>query len=370
MTEFKVVPEIQCYETVAQYLEENSIGQEDLLVTNKYIYEPYLARFDLNCTVCFQEQYGAGEPSDKMIEKIAAELQLEKFERIIGVGGGTVLDICKLLAQEGVTDLPGLFQRKGLKRARRLVLIPTTCGTGSEVTGTSVVNMTRLGTKLGLVAPSVYCDQAVLIPEFLGSLPYHVFATSSIDALVHGIESYLNPRNNGLITIMAQGSIAAVLSVYRRLAKEGTGQWKAYARELLEASCAAGIAFSNNSCGTVHALSYALGGKYHVPHGESNYQFLIAVLRMYQRKKPDGVFSDLERLLGTILCVPSEESLTELEGLLNIILENKPMRAYGAVAADVDQFTDSTIDSQQRLLSGGYVPLTREEIREVYASRL
>ena len=176
----------------------------------------------------------------------------------------------------------------GLTKARRLIIIPTTCGTGSEVTNISILNRTRLGTKQGLVSPAMFADHAVLIPEFLQSLPYSVFATSSIDALIHAVESYLSPSATPYTEMYSLQAMQDILRGYCQIAERGQHARFQSSAEYLRASNYAGIAFSNSGCAAVHAMSYALGGKYHVAHGESNYQFFTDVLRKYQEKKPDG----------------------------------------------------------------------------------
>ena len=137
----------------------------------------------------------------------------------------------------------------------------------------------------------------------------------------------------------------------------------------LHCSLVAGLAFGTAGCGPVHALSFAIGGKYHVPHGESCYQYFLPVLRYYKVGRPDG-----ERLqaLEDILCeaLQAEDGLTALENLLERILPRKAMSAYGAVEADVAAFARSTIDNQQRLLARAYVPVDYEAALAIEAECL
>lgn len=101
------------------------------------------------------------------------------------------------------------------------MILPTTCGTGSEVTNIAIVNRTRKGTKMGLVSPAMYADHAVLVPEFMKSLPWNVFATSSIDALIHAIESYLSPNATEFTELFSEAAIDKILRGYSRIAKDG-----------------------------------------------------------------------------------------------------------------------------------------------------
>ena len=126
-----------------------------------------------------------GEPTDVMAEAILRDAAATGCNRVVAIGGGTVIDIAKVLAVGGGESIDELYgMAPELPKRRELVLIPTTCGTGSEVTNISILNRTRLGTKMGLVGPAMYADAAVLIPQLLEGLPFGVFATSSIDALV------------------------------------------------------------------------------------------------------------------------------------------------------------------------------------------
>jgi 4-hydroxybutyrate dehydrogenase len=369
MDRFAIHPHIYMYAGFSRFAGEYALNERDLILTNEYIYKPYLAKYVLPCGICFQERYGNGEPSDIMLEAMMRDIPLNRYDRIIGIGGGTILDIAKLLALERFRSVDELFENPNLRKEKKLCLIPTTCGTGSEVTRASIVNRTRRGTKMGIVHDSLFADDAVLIPEFLESLPYQVFATSSIDALIHAVESYLNPVNNPAIELYALKAMESILSAYRDMAENGLDKRAGHLDELILASCYAGIAFANNGCGAVHALSYALGGKYHVAHGESNYQFFVEILRSYLKKKPGGKIERLNRKFNEILGAQGA-CFESLENVLESILPLKRMREYGAEIQDTADFTESTVQNQQRLLGGGYLPLNAQDILGIYVARL
>ena len=233
------------------------------MLTNKYIYEPWFGQMGLKVHTIYQEEYGTGEPTDVMVDAILADAAKTGCTRVIAIGGGTVIDIAKVLAvsdSEGVDEL--YDKAPTLEKKRELVIIPTTCGTGSEVTNISIMARTRLGTKLGLVSPSMYADHAVLIPELLEGLPFSVFATSSIDALVHAVESSLSPKATPLHqAVRLQGHRddhqGLPADCDRRTGGPAARCWS----DFLVASNFAGIAFGTAGCAAVHALSYPLGGK-------------------------------------------------------------------------------------------------------------
>ncbi len=378
MKQILIRPEIQSYGTFREFAADYALDERDVILTNEYIYHPIMAAENLKCGVIYQEKFGAGEPTDIMAEAILKEVKKYDARRIIAVGGGTIIDIAKVLVLEGGKDIDDMYDKMAsLKKGKELIIVPTTCGTGSEVTNIAVLNRTKLGTKQGMVSAGMFADKAVLIPEFLGSLPYKVFATSSIDALVHAVESYLNPAASIFSEMYSVRAIEMILAGYCRIAKEGQETWKEDAEDYLIASCMAGIAFSNNGCGAVHAMAYAIGGKYHVPHGESNYQYFVPVLRWYEKKAPGGRLDELKDILkknmeeGGFGRTDSDASAVDLLGeLLDRVLPAKKMREYGVVQEDIAPFAQSTVDNQQRLLKNSYVPLSREEIQAVYQSCL
>ena len=116
-------------------------------------------------------------------------------KRIIAIGGGTIIDVSKIFALKDISPIDDLYDGK-IKpvKDKELIIVPTTCGTGSEVTNVAVLALISRQTKKGLAVNEMYADKAVLIPELLKTLPFKVFATSSIDALVHAVESALSPK--------------------------------------------------------------------------------------------------------------------------------------------------------------------------------
>lgn len=370
MKTFSVKPTIVEADTFEAFIEDFKLCETDLILTNEYIYKPFMERFNLPCHAIFQEKYGVGEPSDVMVDAILEEAHKAKTNRVIAVGGGTIIDIAKILALGGESGVDALYDNMAnLQRKRSLVIIPTTCGTGSEVTNIAIVNRTRKGTKMGLVSEHMFADYAVLIPEFLSSLPYGVFATSSIDALIHSVESYLSPKCTPFSEMFSNSAMRIILQGYAAIAEKGADTRFTMSREYLRASTQAGIAFGNAGCAAVHAMSYALGSKYHVAHGESNYQFFVDVLRVYRERQPDGKIAQFASLVNEILGT-SGDAFDNLDALLEKILHKKHMSEYGATDADLAPFAQSTIDNQQRLLANNYVPLTVEEIRSIYTARL
>jgi len=360
-------PELHQFSSCAQFAEEFSLGEKDLILTNAYIYTPYFGSLDLKVHTIFQEEYGTGEPTDIMVNAIIADAVKTGFQRIIAIGGGTVIDIAKVLAVSAGEEVDQLYDNSAcLKKKHALVILPTTCGTGSEVTNIAIINRTRIGTKMGLASDEMYADAAVLIPELLDSLPFGVFATSSIDALVHAVESGLSPKATPYTKLFSYKAIELILRGYQRLIQEGRSCLKELMGQFLIASNYAGLAFGTAGCAAVHALSYPLGGTYHVPHGESNYVIFTGVLKNYMELKADGEIAVMNAYLAQLLGCDTAEVYDKLEELLNQVLPKKALHEYGVTPQDLDAFTEAVMTSQGRLMANNFVPLDAQRVRKIY----
>ena len=196
MQELMIRPTIYSFDNCRQFAEEFKLGKGDLLFTNKRLFKKFFDPLGLGCDVIFREDYGKGEPTDVMAEAIWKDVPKDA-KRVVSVGGGSILDLSKLFALENISPVTDLYDGLlPIVKNKELVLVPTTCGTGSEVTNISILSLTAKGTKKGLAVEQLYGDSAVLIPELLEDLPFQFFATSSIDALVHSVESSLSPKGN------------------------------------------------------------------------------------------------------------------------------------------------------------------------------
>lgn len=368
MKNFQLTPHIYRFDKFQEFATDFNVGKDDLILTNEFIYEPFMKELNLNCDFMFQEKYGVGEPSDEMINKIIADMPKTEVKRIIAVGGGTIIDIAKLLIFEGVTNVVDLFEKKvPFNRNKDLIIIPTTCGTGSEVTNISIAELKSKNTKMGLAVDDLLADYAVLIPELIKGLPFKFFVASSIDALIHAIESFVSPKSNPFTELFALKAIEMIINDYQVIVEKGPEARFDLLDNFALASNYAGIAFGNTGVGAVHAMSYPLGGVYHVPHGEANYQMFTEVFKFYNRKNPTGKIKEVNSILARVLGVANDENIyNEIENLLNKLLVKKPLKEFGMKEEEIEIFTDSVIKSQQRLLVNNYVPMTREEMIEIY----
>src|SRR5690606_30138430 len=133
MKQFSLVPEIHKIATFDEFYQEFQINEKDLILTIEPIFNTYLKERAEKFTVVFPEQYALGEPTDEMIDRIVADIKEVDFNRVIAIGGGSIVDIAKLFALKQVEHSEQLFLREvPIVKEKQLIIIPTTCGTGSE----------------------------------------------------------------------------------------------------------------------------------------------------------------------------------------------------------------------------------------------
>ena len=192
--EIVIAPTIYKFDTFGAFAEEFKLGERDVVLTNEFIYKPFMEELGLKSKFVFQEKFGAGEPSEAMIETMYEAIPYDSYDRVIAVGGGAIMDLCKLLGCKRPTSVHELyFKREPVVHEKEVIAIPTTCGTGSEVTNISVAivkdekdgKLTGGDTKLGLVSDDIIPNKVCLVPDLLKTLPYKPFAASAIDALIH-----------------------------------------------------------------------------------------------------------------------------------------------------------------------------------------
>ncbi len=368
MKTFKLVPQVVEYSNTKDFCKEFEIGKDDLVFLSKSSEKYFLGNLN-GAHVIYRGDYGSGEPTDVMVEKIYEDIKDIPYKRVIAIGGGTILDVAKLLALKTFHPVLDLYDKKiPAVRDKGLVIVPTTCGTGSEVTNISILELTVRHTKLGLAVDPLYPDFAVLIPELLTDLPYKFFATSSIDALVHAMESYLSPKATTLSRKFSFMAIELILGGYMKMQEKGQNEYKNLLSDFLLGSNYAGIAFGNAGTGYVHAMSYSFGATYHVPHGEANYVLFMAVFKTYQKLNSTGFISSLNKKLAQIMNCSEDAVYEELDKVLNSVLPLKRMSEYGVKESELPVFTKNTVEAQTRLTQNGYIQFNPDQVLEIYKS--
>lgn len=231
----------------------------------------------------------------------------------------------------------------------------------------SILAFNKRNTKFGLAVDELYADQAVLIPELLEALPFRFFATSSVDALIHAVESSLSPKATPYTKLFGYKAIDIILNGYKKIAAEGEDARLELLDDFLMASNYAGIAFGTAGCGPVHGMSYPLSGTFHVAHGEANYALFAGVMNYYS-KTTGGALTELLAYIGEILGSNENHVLEDLEQLLDQILTKKSLGEYGATPEMLKVWTTSVIETQQRLMANSFVPLNNDQVLEIYNS--
>ncbi len=220
-----------------------------------------------------------GEPPLELADECAKTATDEKCDIVVGIGGGSTMDVAKavavIVANKGkAKDYLGLNMVPG--PGLPTIMVPTTAGTGSEVTFTSVFIRKDLNKKEGMNSPYLYPDIALLDPELTLSIPSDITATTGIDALCHAIESYTSITASPMSEMVSLEAISLISSSLRTCVHNGSDL---EAREqMLLGSMYAGLGLANAGVTAVHSLSYPLGGMYGIPHGLANTLLLPAVM--------------------------------------------------------------------------------------------
>lgn len=220
------------------------------------------------------------DPPESVILAACQAARESEADGVIGFGGGSSMDVAKLVALlvcsgESLDKVYGVNQAKGPRLP--LLMVPTTAGTGSEVTPISIVT-TGVGEKKGVVSPFLLPELALLDAELTLGLPVAVTAATGIDAMVHAIEAYTSKRlKNPISDCLAKEALRLLAGALPVVCSDG-GNVQARENMLLGA-CLAGMAFANAPVAAVHALAYPVGARFHVPHGLSNALVLGAVTR-------------------------------------------------------------------------------------------
>ncbi len=308
------------------------------------------------------------DPPDRQVLAAAHAGKAAGAELVIGYGGGSVMDVAKVSAaliagEQQLEDMYGVDRVRG--RRLPLVQVPTTAGTGSEVTNVAVIT-TGATTKSGIVSPVLYADMALLDPKLTLGLPRAATAATGIDAMVHAIEAITSKRLKNPVSDML--AVAALKHLSRALVPACTDGGNLEARrDMLLGAMMAGQAFSNAPVAAVHALAYPLGGHFHLSHGLSNALVLPHVLK-FNADMAAPLYGELGTAMG--LSGGCEKSccfafLDWLEDLAVRTGVERRLRDVGIVEDDVALLAREAM-KQDRLLINNPKPLTEGDARAIY----
>ena len=309
------------------------------------------------------------DPPEGIVLKAVTLAKAQQIDLVMGIGGGSSLDVAKLTAvltpsKQSLNALYGIDNVQGKRLA--LVQIPTTAGTGSEVTNISILT-TGETTKMGVVSRQLYADFVLLDAELTVGLPAIHTAATGIDAMVHAIEAYTGKhKKNPLSDALSREALRLISKHLVTACRDGSN--RAAREAVLLGATLAGQAFSNSPVAAVHALAYPLGGQYHIPHGLSNALMLEGVLR-YNSQSAAPLYAELAEVLN----LPGEGDIQQrsaafINALTTIMDDSgapRRLRDVGVSEASLASLASEAM-KQTRLLMNNPVDVTEADALALY----
>ena len=296
------------------------------------------------------------DPPETSVQAAVDQARAAGIDGVVGFGGGSSMDTAKLVALLAKTPqaLPDIYG-VGLARGPRLPLIqvPTTAGTGSEVTAISILT-TPSNEKKGVVSSYLYPDVALLDSLLTLGLPPRVTAMTGVDAMVHAIEAYTTRhKKNPLSDALAVRALTMLYNNIRTVIRDGKD---AVAREaMLLGSLFAGMAFANAPVGAVHALAYPLGGHYHLPHGLTNALVLLPVLE-FNRHTATTLYAELGRAIlpANNFASDDEAAGAFIDAMRKLVAEmpfEQDLKSAGVPEGDLEMLAKDAMNVQRLLVN-------------------
>jgi len=309
------------------------------------------------------------EPTIKTFEGVLKTFKTTKSNAVIGIGGGSVLDVAKLVAalNDRKQDIHEVFGIKKLSgRSTYLSCLPTTAGTGSEVSPNSILLDESANLKKGVVSPYLVPDAVYIDPLLTVTVPPSVTGSTGMDALTHCIEAYVNRFAHPMIDLYALEGIRLIGSNLELAYKDGNNI-EARAKMSL-GSLYGGLCLGSVNTGAVHALAYPLGGEFHIPHGVSNALLLPYVLEFNLSAAPHR-YAQIAQALGI------EPASSDLETARKGVNKLKKLSSKCGIPAGLSEVgvpRDAIKEmaelamSVTRLLKNNPKKLTRSDAEEIY----
>ncbi|AKC71606.1 iron-containing alcohol dehydrogenase [Pandoraea oxalativorans] len=312
------------------------------------------------------------DPPEHVVLEAAERARAADAEIVLGLGGGSSMDVAKLLAvllpgTQSIKDMYGVKKVTGTRLP--LVQMPTTAGTGSEVTAVSIVT-TGETTKMGVVAPQLFADLAILDAELTLGLPRAATAATGIDAMVHAIEAYTSAHLKNPISDMLAVKALELLS--RNLLPACNDGANREAREaMLVGAMFAGQSFANSPVAAVHALAYPIGGIFHVAHGLSNALVLSHVMR-FNAPAASKLYAELADVILPVKATGSDEAKTDalIRHIESMIVETAIPRTLREVGVKQDDIARMASDAmlQTRLLVNNPREVSEADAFAIYSA--
>ncbi|MGR9577741.1 iron-containing alcohol dehydrogenase [Pandoraea sputorum] len=312
------------------------------------------------------------DPPEHVVLEAAERARAADAEIVLGLGGGSSMDVAKLLAVllPGTQSLKDMYGVKKVTGTRLpLVQMPTTAGTGSEVTAVSIVT-TGETTKMGVVAPQLFADLAILDAELTLGLPRAATAATGIDAMVHAIEAYTSAHLKNPVSDMLAVKALELLS--RNLLPACNNGANREAREaMLVGAMFAGQSFANSPVAAVHALAYPIGGIFHVAHGLSNALVLSHVMR-FNAPAASKLYAELSDVILPVKATGSDEAKTDalIRHIESMIVDTAIPRTLREVGVKQDDIARMASDAmlQTRLLVNNPREVSEADAFAIYSA--
>ena len=310
------------------------------------------------------------EPDVNQVDAIVAEARQHAPDLIVGLGGGSAMDVAKIVAVllTNEVSLRELVNKAPIvRRGVPTLMIPTTAGTGSETTPNSIVLVPEDELKVGIVSPKLMADYVILDPQLTVGLPPAITASTGMDALCHAIECYTSKKGNPFSELLALKAITLISRSIRRAFTDGKNLDARH--DMLLGAMYGGMCIATSSTTGVHALSYPLGGKYRIAHGISNAILLPFVMRFNAMGNEDQ-FRDIGLAMGLDVArlAPAQAADAVVEALfaLNRDLQIPgDLKRWNITDADLDFLVDGAA-KVTRLLDNNPRPMSKVDIRGIY----
>lgn len=310
------------------------------------------------------------EPAVSDVERVLGEVGEAQVDLIIGVGGGSVMDAAKLAsiiigADYTLRDL--LKDSSIAKKYIKTVMIPTTCGTGSEATCNAIVAIPEQESKQGIVNNCMISDYVILDAEMIAKLPPKIIAATGVDALAHVVECFTSKKATMLSDTYAK---EGAYKIFHNIRKAYNNAEDMQAKsEMMLGAFYGGVAITGSGTTAVHALSYPLGGKYHIAHGVSN-AILFAHVMEFNKDACQERLAQLCDAVYPELAVKSTAEKADyiIEQIAGIVKDtNIPtsLNEFGVKPEDIDFLVEAG-SQQTRLLVNNCKELSLDDIRYIY----
>ena len=370
----KIIAGFDCLQTIGQVIDENK-AEQVLILTDSTIKNTGLLKIlqtylPDTCQARIEDGL-VPEPSYEDISQTIAALQDFSPDLIIGFGGGSVMDTAKLFSILKGADysIKDLLQDPliGFKKIKT-VMIPTTCGTGAEVTINAIVAIPEEMVKKGIVNQQMTPDYVIIDPVTVKNLPLPILAATGVDALCHGIECFTSNKANPISDLYA---LECIKGVFKSIRQAYSAPNDLQARLNLQlAALYGGLAISSSGTNAVHALSYPLGGKFHIPHGVSNAVLLLPVMQYNVDACADrlGLICDAinPAMYQAALEQKAKFVLGEIQNIVTALNLPVNLDSFGVGTRDLD-FLVNAASEQHRLLNNNLKPLSKADIKEIYS---